>query len=76
MRGGAVDLGSRMLAIVARALEWLTGRAELLTRQKEFDHECDKLTEARIKICSHGSAEPAGRRIPRTHFRESRPSPR
>ena len=30
--------------------EWLAARKELLAREKEFDHERDRLTEARRKL--------------------------
>jgi predicted dithiol-disulfide oxidoreductase (DUF899 family) len=30
--------------------EWLAARRELLAREKEFDHERDRLTEARRKL--------------------------
>jgi predicted dithiol-disulfide oxidoreductase (DUF899 family) len=30
--------------------EWLVARKEFLVREKEFDHERDRLTEARRKL--------------------------
>jgi predicted dithiol-disulfide oxidoreductase (DUF899 family) len=35
---------------IVRRDEWLVARRELLAREKEFDHERDRLTEARRKL--------------------------